>query len=130
MAEIDHVEVTEAATSEDHHQRLVAVLIIVVTLLGAVVAFLQTQAGNREATADRNAQQASVATMSALVETTRRNAIESQTYDVSNDLDWEGFAFETVEGRQDEAVVFAGALGRANRTAAQKLAAFRAGLFD
>lgn len=130
MTDIDHVELTEMASSEERHQRLVAVLIITVTLLGALVAFLQTQAGNREATADRNAQTASIATMGALVETTRRDAIEGFSYDASNDLDWAGFALETVEQRGTANALFAGALGRANRAAARQLAALRASLFD
>lgn len=130
MTDIDHAELTEMASSEEGHQRLVAVLIIVITLMGAIVAFLQTQAGNRESTADRNAQAASIATMGALVETTRRDAIEGFSYDVSNDLDWAGFALETVEQRGAASAPFAGALGRANRAAARQLAAFRASLFD
>lgn len=129
MTEIDHAEISEMAASEEHHQRLVAVLIITVTLLGAVIAFLQTQASNRESTADRNAQQASVATMTALVETTRKDTVEGQSYDESNDLDWAGFEYENVAARPGSAEFFAGALGRANRAAARQLAAYRAGLF-
>lgn len=68
--------------------RIVAVLIMVVTLLAAVAAYLQTQAGTREAKANREAQEASVATMAAVVESERNLAQEHATSSRVSDLKW------------------------------------------
>ena len=71
--------------SGDSLERSVAVVIITVTLVGAFVAFLQTQAGNRESSADRKAQVASVATMTSVVDATRKLGRHAFVVDASTD---------------------------------------------
>ncbi len=79
---------------EEHHepiQAVVAVLIMVVTLLAAVAAYLQTQAGTREARANRAAQEAAVENMSSLVESSRNFSERYSTAGPAIDLGSLGF---------------------------------------
>jgi tetratricopeptide (TPR) repeat protein len=91
VTELSIEQVRERAhesSEENPTQRLVAVLIMTATVLAAVTAFLQTQSGTRQAVADRDAQAASVATMSAFVESNRRFSEQSVIAALPSDLGW------------------------------------------
>lgn len=106
MSEMSIESVREQAhhsLREEHERepihRTVAVLIMIVTLLAAVAAYLQTQAGTREAEADREAQHASVATMAALVQSNQNFNAQYETSSTSNDLGWARYYLSQVQGR-------------------------------
>ncbi len=114
---------TDAEEQPDRRLRdLVALLMILVTLLGAVVAFLDTKARNREALADRRAQVEIVTTMSRLVGADRdiyrqalAGTLDSQAVTLSQVLD--GIA------GQGQAPAFARSLAAADRAASQAIEA-------
>jgi tetratricopeptide (TPR) repeat protein len=91
VTEVPLEHLRESARHELHVtdpiQRLVAVLIIVVTLLAAVGAYLETEAGGRAATANRAAQEASVGTMAALVDAYRNLGARDATSSITSDLE-------------------------------------------
>lgn len=106
----------------DPIQRLVAVLIIAVTLVGAVFAFLQTQAGNRETSAGREAQTASLRSMALLIQGSRQINQSEVAYDASTDHGWLRFSYDLETENPDENVGYAGVLGRVHLAAEEELA--------
>ncbi len=74
--------------TEDWIQRMAAGLVMTVTLMAAVFAFLQSQTGNRETSSERRSQEAAVRTMGYLVEGNRLINQERATYQASNDHGW------------------------------------------
>jgi tetratricopeptide (TPR) repeat protein len=74
-----------AAPRDDGHQRRVAVLIMVVTLLGAIFAFLHTLASNRSAAATRSSDEAAVEAMGALARGAGSIAEENQVFVLANE---------------------------------------------
>jgi hypothetical protein len=102
---------TDEAT--DPIQRAVAVLIMVVTVMGAGVAFLQTQAGDREAVAGRRAQEYSVRTLAALVGAGSMAGRRETNFDVSNDLYAQSIYLNATATRGGPAAGYAAALAEA-----------------
>jgi tetratricopeptide (TPR) repeat protein len=101
-------------------QKLVAVLIMVVTLIGAVFAFLETQAGNRENTAARDAQFASVRAGAASNDGLREI---NREYTASELHDDESFLSDLYSYVVDpEVEPFAGALSESHGAAMDELA--------
>lgn len=115
----------------DPLQRVVAVLIIVVTLLGAVVAFLQTQAGNRESASSRAAQAAAVDATATLVEANRRSGLQAIAADVWGDEVWKGYySFASAEkGPTGEPDPFAVAQSQAVNAAAREIQRYTSAIF-
>ena len=99
-------------------QRLVAVLIMVVTLLGAVFAFLQTQAGNRESSANRSAQAAAIQATTDIVDGNRAINQDDLAWELQDDQGWFRFYLEDDTG---PAASFARALARAYDAAQRDL---------
>jgi tetratricopeptide (TPR) repeat protein len=101
----------------------VAVLIVVVTMLGSVVAFLQIQAGNREAKADRQAQAAAVGSMSSVGEANRLFTRQTVIQDLYGDLNLlrDQLSLEPGGGAAGR---YAGALARAYASSAEQIAAY------
>lgn len=112
--------------TEARLERRVAVLIIAVTLFGAFVAFLQTQAGNREASADRRAQAASIDAMSAVVDSYRRFGRQDFVFDSSNDQDLFRQAYSRERG---PAASYARALAAVYRDGSPALRSYMVKLF-
>jgi hypothetical protein len=103
-------EVVEIA---DPLQRLVAVLIMVVTLIGAGVAFLQTQAGNRESVANRQAEAYAVRTLSSFVTAGRAFGQRDIALDLSNDPSAQSVYLDATAASGGPAAAYAAALSRA-----------------
>ncbi len=97
----------------DPIQRLVAILIMVVTLMGAGVAFLQTQSGDREAAANRNAEDYSVRTLSALVDAGRATGGRESASNLVGDLQAQSVYLGATAGQAGPAAAYAAALSKA-----------------
>jgi tetratricopeptide (TPR) repeat protein len=108
--------------AEDGAQRLVAILVILVTLLGAVFAFLHTQAGSREASAARESQASSIQAMSHTIAAERRKARNNLAYELSTDQDWLGYSLGEAAQAGGEAAAYLRALARAHDAASKEAA--------
>jgi hypothetical protein len=73
---------------EDRLPAVIAVLIMLVSLVAAGFAYLQTQADNRVATAGRRAEAESVRVLSQLTIEERESAHEFTLFGYANDLGW------------------------------------------
>jgi hypothetical protein len=103
----------EAEETTDATQRLVAILIMLVTLTGAGVAFLQTQAGDREAVANRTAEDYSVQTLSALVNAGRATGRRENATNLVGDLQAQSIYLGATAGQAGPAAGYAAALSKA-----------------
>jgi tetratricopeptide (TPR) repeat protein len=117
--------------SRDAVERRLAVLIMSVTLVGASIPFLQVRAGNREATADREAQAASVGAMSAVVEANRSFARQGFAADAESDQKLFGEAYEADRGpARPYALALAGGYRAAAATAGGHMRSLFKGRYD
>jgi tetratricopeptide (TPR) repeat protein len=107
--DLEPIDPQEVAAEHDDLQRIVAVFIMVVTLVGALFAFLQTQAGNREARAQRDTQAASVRTTAAIIQGRRDISRNSLAWELQNDQAWLSIYYEGTFGPAGD---YAAALGR------------------
>ena len=94
----DPLDPLEIAAEHENLQRAVAVLIMAVTLIGAVFAFLQTQAGNRESHAAREAQASSVQATAEVIEGRRAISRNSLAWELKNDNGWLAIYYREVGG--------------------------------
>jgi tetratricopeptide (TPR) repeat protein len=82
--------------SSDNTKRAVAVMIMIVTLLGTVFAFLQSQSSNEEAQAARRAENASLQSMVEVNEAGRLIARDNLAYGLWNDHEWLRYSYDLV----------------------------------
>src|SRR5688572_16288173 len=94
----DPFDPLEIAAEHENLQRAVAVLIMAVTLIGAVFAFLQTQSGNREARAAREAQAASVDATAEVIDGRRAISRNALAWELKNDNGWLAIYYGEVVG--------------------------------
>ncbi len=80
--------------SSDSTKTAVAVMIMIVTLLGTVFAFLQSQANNEEARAAREAQNSSLMSMVAVNEAGRSIGRDNLAYGLWNDHEWLRYSYD------------------------------------
>jgi tetratricopeptide (TPR) repeat protein len=99
--------------SADPVQRLVAILIMVVTLAGAGVAYLQIQAGDREGVANRRAEEYSVRTLTSLVAAGSASARREAATDVATDLLDQSIYLGATAGQGGPAAAYAAKLAAA-----------------
>ena len=111
-----------SAGRDDGAQRLVAVLVILVTLLGAVFAFLHTQAGSREASAGRQSQASSIEAMSRSVAAERQKARNRLAYELSTDQDWLGYDLGAAAQNAGPEAAYLRALAHAHDAASKEAA--------
>ena len=92
----EQIESTEPLSEEssDNTKRAVAVMIMIVTLLGTVFAFLQSQATNEEARAARQAESASLQSMVKVNEAGRSIGRDNLAYGLRNDHDWLRYSYD------------------------------------
>ena len=105
--------VAEVDETADPLQRLVAILIMAVTLIAAGVAFLQTQAGNRESVANRQAEAYSVQTLSSLVTAGRNYGQREIAIDLTNDFSEQSIHLGATARGGGPAAAYAAALSHA-----------------
>ena len=91
MTELSLERVREHAREfeEEHKEpirKVIAVLIMIVTLLVAATAYFETRSGNREAVAKRSEQLATIASMSAAVAANRNTSEEYGTGELATEL--------------------------------------------
>jgi len=96
-----------AAPAADRLQRWVAVFIMVVSLLGAVFAFLQTAASNRAARAARRADTEAVETLARLAEAATRIAAENRIWELAAEDGVVAAALAGADGEEAPALVSA-----------------------
>lgn len=90
----DHIEQPLPEESSDSTKTAVAVMIMIVTLLGTVFAFLQSQANNEEARAAREAQNASLQSMVSVNEAGRSIGRDNLAYGLWNDHEWLRYSYD------------------------------------
>ncbi|MPZ68851.1 MAG: hypothetical protein GEU71_04915 [Actinobacteria bacterium] len=92
----DRIESTKPLTEEssDSTKTAVAVMIMIVTLLGTVFAFLQSQASNEEARAAREAESASLRSMVKVNEAGRSIGRDNLAYGLWSDHEWLRYSYD------------------------------------
>jgi tetratricopeptide (TPR) repeat protein len=73
----EHIEPAELPPGRDEIERLVTLLILLIGLVGALTAYLETQASNRESIADRNAKFALLDRTASQLELTSRTRVKA-----------------------------------------------------